>query len=61
MLQEVLKNLESHRQTFLQIHRDRSVNGVPVPPEQLQDMAERSVLGSTPDTHKDQSEVKFSI
>ncbi|KAG7263985.1 hypothetical protein CRUP_026786 [Coryphaenoides rupestris] len=38
---EVLKNLESHRQTFQQIHRDRSVNGVPVPSEQLQDMAER--------------------
>lgn len=41
ILQEVLKNLEMHRQTFQQIHRDRSVNGVPVPPEQLQDMAER--------------------
>lgn len=40
-VQEVLKNLEGHRQTFQQIHRDRSVNGVPVPPEQLQDMAER--------------------
>lgn len=41
ILQDVLKNLESHRQTFQQIHKDRSVNGVPVPPEQLQDMAER--------------------
>lgn len=41
LFQEVLKNLESHRQPFQQIHRDRSVNGVPVPPEQLQDMAER--------------------
>lgn len=40
-LQEVLRNLESHRQTFQQIHKDRSVNGVPVPSEQLQDMAER--------------------
>ncbi|RVE57606.1 hypothetical protein OJAV_G00217940 [Oryzias javanicus] len=39
--QDVLKNLEAHRRTFRQIHRDRSVNGVPVPPEQLQDMAER--------------------
>uniref|UniRef100_A0A3P8V8V6 Calponin-homology (CH) domain-containing protein n=1 Tax=Cynoglossus semilaevis TaxID=244447 RepID=A0A3P8V8V6_CYNSE len=38
---EVLKSLESHRQTFHQIHRDRAVNGVPVPSEQLQDMAER--------------------
>lgn len=41
VLQEILKNLELHRQTFSQIHRDRSVNGVPVPPEQLHDMAER--------------------
>lgn len=40
-LQEVLRNLESHKQTFQQIHKDRSVNGVPVPSEQLQDMAER--------------------
>lgn len=40
-LQEVLRNLESHKQTFQQIHKDRSVNGVPVPAEQLQDMAER--------------------
>ncbi|TRY83459.1 hypothetical protein DNTS_016204 [Danionella cerebrum] len=44
---EVLKNLEGHRQTFQQIHRDRSVNGVPVPPEQLQDMAERFNFVST--------------
>lgn len=42
--QEVLINLEGHRQTFQQIHRDRAVNGVPVPLEQLQDMAERSAL-----------------
>uniref|UniRef100_A0A3B5AJU8 Nesprin-1 spectrin repeats region domain-containing protein n=1 Tax=Stegastes partitus TaxID=144197 RepID=A0A3B5AJU8_9TELE len=47
ILQEVLKNLESHRQPFQQIHRDRSVNGVPVPPEQLQDMAERFNFVST--------------
>lgn len=40
-LQDVLKNLEVHRRTFQQIHKDRSVHGVPVPPEQLQDMAER--------------------
>nr|XP_046164114.1 nesprin-1-like [Oncorhynchus gorbuscha] len=44
---EVLKNLESHQQTFQQIHRDRSVNGVPVPSEQLQDMAERFNYVST--------------
>uniref|UniRef100_H3C066 Calponin-homology (CH) domain-containing protein n=1 Tax=Tetraodon nigroviridis TaxID=99883 RepID=H3C066_TETNG len=44
---EVLRNLESHRQTFQQIHKDRSVNGVPVPSEQLQDMAERFNFVST--------------
>ncbi|KAK6304736.1 hypothetical protein J4Q44_G00253220 [Coregonus suidteri] len=44
---EVLKNMESHKQTFQQIHRDRSVNGVPVPPEQLQDLAERFNYVST--------------
>lgn len=44
---EILKNLELHRQTFNQIHRDRSVNGVPVPPEQLHDMAERFNFVST--------------
>uniref|UniRef100_A0A3B3ZCG1 Calponin-homology (CH) domain-containing protein n=1 Tax=Periophthalmus magnuspinnatus TaxID=409849 RepID=A0A3B3ZCG1_9GOBI len=44
---EILKSLEPHRQTFQQIHRDRSVNGVPVPPEQLQDMAERFNFVST--------------
>ncbi|XP_037550764.1 nesprin-1 [Nematolebias whitei] len=44
---EVLKSVVSHRQTFVQIHKDRSVNGVPVPPEQLQDMAERFNFVST--------------
>uniref|UniRef100_A0A4W4DRM4 Calponin-homology (CH) domain-containing protein n=1 Tax=Electrophorus electricus TaxID=8005 RepID=A0A4W4DRM4_ELEEL len=44
---EVLANLEGHRQTFQQIHRDRAVNGVPVPAEQLQDMAERLNYVST--------------
>ncbi|XP_034001994.1 nesprin-1-like [Trematomus bernacchii] len=44
---EVLKNLENHRQPFLQIHRDGAVNGVPVPPEQLQDLAERFNLVSS--------------
>lgn len=40
-VQDVLKSLESHQQIFLRIHKDRSVDGVPVPPDQLQDMAER--------------------
>lgn len=38
---DVLRSLESHRQVFQRIHKDRSVDGVPVPPDQLQDMAER--------------------
>lgn len=39
--QDVLKSLESHQQVFQRFHKDRSVDGVPVPPDQLQDMAER--------------------
>uniref|UniRef100_A0A8C7FND7 Spectrin repeat containing nuclear envelope protein 1 n=1 Tax=Oncorhynchus kisutch TaxID=8019 RepID=A0A8C7FND7_ONCKI len=39
--------LEGHQQVFQRIHKDRSVNGVPVPPEQLQDMAERMNFVST--------------
>ncbi|CAB1447009.1 unnamed protein product [Pleuronectes platessa] len=38
---DVLKSLKSHQQVFQRIHKDRSVDGVPVPPDQLQDMAER--------------------
>uniref|UniRef100_A0A672Z6W5 Calponin-homology (CH) domain-containing protein n=1 Tax=Sphaeramia orbicularis TaxID=375764 RepID=A0A672Z6W5_9TELE len=44
---DVLKSLESHRQVFQRIHKDRSVDGVPVPPDQLQDMAERMNFVST--------------
>lgn len=40
-VQDVLRSLESHQQIFQRIHKDRSVDGVPVPPDQLQDMAER--------------------
>lgn len=40
-MQDVLRSLESHQQVFQRIHKDRSVDGVPVPPDQLQDMAER--------------------
>lgn len=60
-VQEVLKNLEGHRQTFQQIHRDRSVNGVPVPPEQLQDMAERSTLMTLGFTVYRQHETAFAV
>ncbi|XP_044531402.1 nesprin-1-like [Gracilinanus agilis] len=38
---DLLKNIDGHRKAFHEIHRTRSVNGVPVPPEQLEDMAER--------------------
>uniref|UniRef100_A0A7M4FLZ9 Calponin-homology (CH) domain-containing protein n=1 Tax=Crocodylus porosus TaxID=8502 RepID=A0A7M4FLZ9_CROPO len=38
---DLLKNVDGHKKTFQEIHRARSVNGVPVPPEQLEDMAER--------------------
>lgn len=41
ILQDVLRSLESHQQIFRRIHKDRSVDGVPVPQDQLQDMAER--------------------
>lgn len=38
---DVLKSLEGHQQLFQRIHKDRSIEGVSVPPEQLLDMAER--------------------
>uniref|UniRef100_A0A3Q2C7M2 Calponin-homology (CH) domain-containing protein n=1 Tax=Cyprinodon variegatus TaxID=28743 RepID=A0A3Q2C7M2_CYPVA len=44
---DVLRSLESHQQIFQRIHRDRSVDGVAVPQDQLQDMAERMNFVST--------------
>uniref|UniRef100_A0A3B5PXI2 Calponin-homology (CH) domain-containing protein n=1 Tax=Xiphophorus maculatus TaxID=8083 RepID=A0A3B5PXI2_XIPMA len=44
---DVLRSLESHQQIFQRIHKDRSVDGVPVPQDQLQDMAERMNFVST--------------
>uniref|UniRef100_A0A3B3DBY4 Calponin-homology (CH) domain-containing protein n=1 Tax=Oryzias melastigma TaxID=30732 RepID=A0A3B3DBY4_ORYME len=44
---DVLRSLESHQQIFQRIHKDRSVDGIPVPPDQLQDMAERLNFVST--------------
>ncbi|KAK1888949.1 Nesprin-1 [Dissostichus eleginoides] len=44
---DVLKSLETHQQVFQRIHKDRSVDGVPIPPDQLQDMAERMNFVST--------------
>uniref|UniRef100_A0A8D2LVZ1 Spectrin repeat containing nuclear envelope protein 1 n=1 Tax=Varanus komodoensis TaxID=61221 RepID=A0A8D2LVZ1_VARKO len=48
----LLKNVDDYKKTFLEIHRARSVNGVPVPPEQLDDMAERfNFVASTSELH----------
>ncbi|XP_071058018.1 nesprin-1-like [Pseudochaenichthys georgianus] len=44
---DVLKSLETHQQVFQRIHKDRSVDGVPISPDQLQDMAERMNFVST--------------
>uniref|UniRef100_A0A3P9N9W5 Calponin-homology (CH) domain-containing protein n=1 Tax=Poecilia reticulata TaxID=8081 RepID=A0A3P9N9W5_POERE len=44
---DVLRSLESHQQIFQRIHKDRSVDGVSVPQDQLQDMAERMNFVST--------------
>ncbi|KAJ0026823.1 hypothetical protein NQD34_017823, partial [Periophthalmus magnuspinnatus] len=38
---DVLRSLESHKQVLQRIHKDRSVGGILVPSDQLQDMAER--------------------
>ncbi|MGH0114382.1 UNVERIFIED_CONTAM: hypothetical protein FKN15_005783 [Acipenser sinensis] len=49
---EVLKGLEGQKQTFLQIHRAGSVNGVLIPAEQLEDMAQRfHFVSSTAQIH----------
>lgn len=47
IMKDVLENLKSHQQIFQRIHKDRSVGGVPVHPDQLQDMAERWVSGQS--------------
>uniref|UniRef100_A0A8C7EHV8 Nesprin-1 spectrin repeats region domain-containing protein n=1 Tax=Nothoprocta perdicaria TaxID=30464 RepID=A0A8C7EHV8_NOTPE len=50
--QDLLKNVDGHKKTFHEIHRARSVNGVPVPPDQLEDMAERfNFVASSSDLH----------
>uniref|UniRef100_A0A670IV44 Calponin-homology (CH) domain-containing protein n=1 Tax=Podarcis muralis TaxID=64176 RepID=A0A670IV44_PODMU len=49
---DVLKNVDGYKKTFQEIHRARFVNGVPVPPEQLDDMAERfEFVASTSELH----------
>ncbi|CAM9192469.1 unnamed protein product, partial [Lampetra planeri] len=44
---EVLSSLDCHLQVLQKIHKDRGVAGVPLPPDQLQDMAERMNFVST--------------
>ncbi|KAM7172376.1 nesprin-1 isoform 3-T4 [Macrochelys suwanniensis] len=49
---DLLKNIDGHKKAFQGIHRARSVNGVPVPLEQLDDMAERfNFVASTSELH----------
>ncbi|XP_009866189.1 PREDICTED: nesprin-1-like, partial [Apaloderma vittatum] len=38
---DLLKSIDGHKKAFHEIHGARSVNGVPVPSDQLEDMAER--------------------
>ncbi|KAK3516845.1 hypothetical protein QTP70_024902 [Hemibagrus guttatus] len=56
--QEILCLVETHQQTFQRFHRDRSVGGVPLPAEQLQDMAERLNYIST-SSHVHLSKLEF--
>ncbi|GAA6085199.1 nesprin-1 isoform X2, partial [Tachysurus ichikawai] len=56
--QEILGLVETHQQTFQRVHRDRSVGGVAVSAEQLQDMAERLNYVST-SSHVHLSKLEF--
>uniref|UniRef100_A0A8C2US11 Calponin-homology (CH) domain-containing protein n=1 Tax=Chinchilla lanigera TaxID=34839 RepID=A0A8C2US11_CHILA len=38
---DLLQNTDAHKRAFHEIYQTRSVNGIPVPPDQLEDMAER--------------------
>uniref|UniRef100_G3UJN9 Spectrin repeat containing nuclear envelope protein 1 n=1 Tax=Loxodonta africana TaxID=9785 RepID=G3UJN9_LOXAF len=49
---ELLQNTDAHKRAFHEIYRTRSVNGIPVPPDQLEDMAERfHFVSSTSELH----------
>uniref|UniRef100_A0A6I8NCW5 Spectrin repeat containing nuclear envelope protein 1 n=1 Tax=Ornithorhynchus anatinus TaxID=9258 RepID=A0A6I8NCW5_ORNAN len=49
---DLLKHVDGHKKVFQEIYRTRSVNGVPIPPEQLEDMAERfNIVSSTSELH----------
>ncbi|PNI93059.1 SYNE1 isoform 13, partial [Pan troglodytes] len=41
LFKDLLQNTDAHKRAFHEIYRTRSVNGIPVPPDQLEDMAER--------------------
>ncbi|ERE81323.1 nesprin-1-like protein [Cricetulus griseus] len=38
---DLLQNTDAHKRAFHEIYQTRSVNGIPMPPDQLEDMAER--------------------
>ncbi|KAM6459269.1 nesprin-1-like [Liasis olivaceus] len=49
---DMLKNVDGYKRTFQEIRRAQSVNGVPIPLEQLEDMAERfNFVASSSDLH----------
>ncbi|XP_008852961.1 nesprin-1 isoform X2 [Nannospalax galili] len=49
---DLLQNTDVHKRAFHEIYRTRSVNGIPVPPDQLEDMAERfHFVSSTSELH----------
>ncbi|XP_013912844.1 PREDICTED: nesprin-1-like [Thamnophis sirtalis] len=49
---DMLKNVDGYKRTFQEIRRAQSVNGVPIPLEQLDDMAERfNFVASSSDLH----------
>nr|XP_021512701.1 nesprin-1-like isoform X2 [Meriones unguiculatus] len=49
---DLLQNTDAHKRAFHEIYRTRSVNGIPMPPDQLEDMAERfHFVSSTSELH----------
>ncbi|KAM8787980.1 nesprin-1-like [Rhynchonycteris naso] len=49
---DLLQNTDAHKRAFHEIYQTRSVNGIPVPPDQLEDMAERfHFVSSTSELH----------
>ncbi|XP_073672409.1 nesprin-1-like [Paramisgurnus dabryanus] len=56
--QDILRHLERHKKTLQVIHRDKCVKNVPIPTEQLQDMAERLNFIST-SSHVHLSKLEF--